>query len=226
MNAHSAEAALRAAGAVCAAVDAVVDGREKRAFCAVRPPGHHATREESMGFCLFNSAAVGAMHAIGVHRLERVAVVDFDVHHGNGTQDIVWDEPRVFYLSSHQHAIYPGTGQRDERGSRGNILNAPLREGSDGEVMRRVYSDRLLPALDDFRPQLLIISAGFDAHRLDPLAGLNFAAEDYAWLTRELVAIANRHAGSRIVSTLEGGYSLTALRESTVAHLRALLELP
>jgi len=224
MNRHSAQAALRAAGAVCAAVDASIDGAAPRAFCAVRPPGHHATRGEAMGFCLFNSAAVGAAHALAVHRLQRVAIVDFDVHHGNGTQDIFWGEPRLLYVSSHQHALYPGTGQRDERGSNNNVVNAPLREGSDGETLRRVYRERLLPALDDFRPQLLVISAGFDAHRLDPLAGLNLDTEDYAWLTRELLAVARRHAGGRVVSTLEGGYSLTALRECAVAHVGALLD--
>jgi acetoin utilization deacetylase AcuC-like enzyme len=223
MNADSADAALRAAGAVCAAVDAVLIGRTRRAFCAVRPPGHHATRSEAMGFCLFNSVAVGALQALAVHGLSRVALVDFDVHHGNGSQDIFWNEPRLLYLSSHQHALYPGTGERDERGERGNIVNAPLREGSGSAELRRLYGERLLPILDDFRPQLVLISAGFDAHRLDPLAGLNFDTDDYAWLTSELVAIAERHAGGRVVSALEGGYSLTALREASVAHVRAML---
>jgi acetoin utilization deacetylase AcuC-like enzyme len=223
MNAHSAEAALRAAGAACAAVDAVLRGETTRAFCAVRPPGHHATRAQAMGFCLFNSMAIAAQQAITVHGLQRVALVDFDVHHGNGSQDIFWNEPRVMYISSHQQALYPGTGDRDERGERGNIINAPLREGSGSAELRRVYAERLLPILDDFRPQLLLISAGFDAHRLDPLAGLNLDAADYGWLTSELVAIADRHAGGRVVSALEGGYSLSALRDSSVAHVRALL---
>lgn len=223
INAHSGEAATRAAGAVCAAVDAVLGGATSRAFCAVRPPGHHATRAESMGFCLFNSVAVGALQALVVHGLSRVVLVDFDVHHGNGSQDIFWNEPRLLYVSSHQHALYPGTGERDERGASGNIVNAPLREGSSGVELRRVYGERLLPIIDDFRPQLVMISAGFDAHRLDPLAGLNLDTDDYAWLTRELVTIADRHAGGRVVSVLEGGYSLTALRESSVAHVRALL---
>jgi acetoin utilization deacetylase AcuC-like enzyme len=223
MSPDSAEAALRAAGAVCAAVDAVMGDDTRRAFCAVRPPGHHATRTEAMGFCLFNSVAIGALQAIAAHRLTRVALVDFDVHHGNGSQDIFWNEPRVLYVSSHQQALYPGTGERDERGGVRNIINAPIREGSGGAELRRIYSERLLPELDDFRPQLLLISAGFDAHRLDPLAGLNLDADDYAWLTRELVAVADRHCGGRVVSALEGGYSLTALRESSVAHVRALL---
>jgi acetoin utilization deacetylase AcuC-like enzyme len=221
MNADSAEAALRAAGAVCAAVDATLRGDMRRAFCAVRPPGHHATPAQAMGFCLFNSIAVGAMHALVAHGLQRVAVIDFDVHHGNGTQDIFWQEPRVQFASSHQRGIYPGSGAVDERGS-GNILNAPLPEGCDGRVFRRAWGERLLPEIDAFRPQLILISAGFDAHRLDPLAGLMLDADDYRWITEQLVALADRHAAGRIVSSLEGGYSLTALRESSVAHVRAL----
>jgi acetoin utilization deacetylase AcuC-like enzyme len=221
MNADSAEAALRAAGAVCAAVDAVFARETRRAFCAVRPPGHHATPDTAMGFCLFNSIAVGAMHALAAHGLKRIAVIDFDVHHGNGTQDIFWEEKRVLFASSHQRGIYPGSGAADERGV-GNILNAPLPEGSGGAVFRRAWGERLLPEIDAFRPQLVMISAGFDAHRLDPLAGLMLDAADYGWITAELVAIAERHAEGRIVSTLEGGYSLTALRESSVAHVQAL----
>jgi acetoin utilization deacetylase AcuC-like enzyme len=221
MNRDSAEAALRAAGAVCAAVDAVMAGEIRRAFCAVRPPGHHATPAQAMGFCLFNSIAVGALHAVHAHALARVAVIDFDVHHGNGTQDIFWREPRVLFASSHQRGIYPGSGATDERGC-GNILNAPLPEGCDGRVFRRAWGERLLPEIESFRPELLLISAGFDAHRLDPLAGLMLDAEDYRWITQELVTLAERHAGGRVVSTLEGGYSLTALRESSVAHVQAL----
>jgi acetoin utilization deacetylase AcuC-like enzyme len=222
MNSHSAEAALRAAGGVCAAVDAVLRGEIKRAFCAVRPPGHHATPGVAMGFCFFNSIAVGAAHALEAHRLQRVAVLDFDVHHGNGTQDIFWQEPRVLFASSHQWGIYPGTGSDEERGL-GNILNAPLPEGSGGPHFRRAWSERLLPEIDAFRPQLLLVSAGFDAHRLDPLAGLMLEADDYRWLTREIVALAERHAKGRIVSTLEGGYSLSALRDCSVAHVEALI---
>jgi acetoin utilization deacetylase AcuC-like enzyme len=221
MNSDSPEAALRAAGAVCAAVDAVLRGDERRAFCAVRPPGHHATPSQAMGFCLFNSIAVGAMHAITAHSLQRVAVIDFDVHHGNGTQDIFWQEPRVLFASSHQRGIYPGSGAADERGV-GNILNAPLPEGCNGALFRRAWRERLLPEIDAFKPQLILISAGFDAHRLDPLAGLMLDAEDYRWITQELVVLAERHAQGRVVSTLEGGYSLTALRESSVAHVQAL----
>jgi acetoin utilization deacetylase AcuC-like enzyme len=226
LNPHSIEAALRAAGAVCAAIDQVFDpgssGSARRAFCAVRPPGHHATRDEAMGFCLFNSVAIGAAHALAVHGLQRVAIVDFDVHHGNGTQDVFWNEPRVLYVSSHQQAIYPGTGEHNERGIYNNILNAPLPEGCDGQTMRQVYREQLLPALHAFRPQLLLISAGFDGHRLDPLAGLNLGTGDYGWLTLELLAVAQRWADGRLVSTLEGGYSLSALRECSVAHVNAL----
>jgi acetoin utilization deacetylase AcuC-like enzyme len=221
MNADSAEAALRAAGAVCAAVDAVLGGETARAFCAVRPPGHHATPAQAMGFCLFNSIAVGAAHALAAHGLQRVAVVDFDVHHGNGTQDIFWNEPRVLFASSHQRGIYPGSGAADERGV-GNVLNAPLPEGSGGAVFRRAWGERLLPEIDHFRPELILVSAGFDAHRLDPLAGLMLEADDYAWITRELVGLAERHARGRLVSSLEGGYSLTALRECSAAHVAAL----
>ena len=217
----SAEAALRAAGAGVAAVDAVLGGSVRRAFCAVRPPGHHATATTAMGFCLFNSIAVAAAHACDKHGLARVAVVDFDVHHGNGTQAIFDADPRVMYLSSHQLPLYPDTGYVHERGI-GNVLNAPLAPGSGGKEFRAAWRERLLPALDGFRPQLLFISAGFDAHRLDPLAQLQLEAEDYRWLTGELIDIAVRHGQGRVVSMLEGGYDLQALRECSVAHVAAL----
>ncbi len=222
MSPDSLEAALRAAGAVCAAVDAAIDGTAARAFCAVRPPGHHATRDTAMGFCLFNHVAVGAAHALA-RGIERVAIVDFDVHHGNGTQDIFWSEPRVLYASTHQSPLYPGTGARAETGA-GNIVNAPLPPRSGSTEFRAAFAQIVLPALRSFQPQLLIISAGFDAHRLDPLADLNLDADDYAWATRELVDIAQKYALGRVVSSLEGGYSLTALRECTVAHVAALLD--
>lgn len=224
----SAEAALRAAGAGVAAVDAVITSAQPgepgspRAFCAVRPPGHHATPSVAMGFCLFNSIAVAAAHALEAHGLSRVAIVDFDVHHGNGTQAIFDGDPRVLYLSSHQMPLYPDTGYANERGV-GNIVNVPLRVGSGGDAFRDAWTRALLPVIDSFRPQLLLISAGFDAHRLDPLAQLQLEASDYAWLTTELVALANRHARGRIVSMLEGGYDLTALRECSVAHVRGLM---
>jgi acetoin utilization deacetylase AcuC-like enzyme len=195
--------------------------RDARLLCS-SPAGHHATPTQAMGFCLFNSIAVGAAHALAAHGLARVAVVDFDVHHGNGTQDIFWNEPRVLFASSHQRGIYPGTGAADERG-RGNILNAPLPAGSGGILFRRAWGERLLPEIDAFKPQLIFVSAGFDAHRLDPLAGLMLEADDYAWITTELVALAERHCQGRLVSSLEGGYHLDALRESALAHVRALL---
>ncbi|QBB72582.1 histone deacetylase family protein [Pseudolysobacter antarcticus] len=222
MSPHSLSAALHAAGAVSMAIDAVIAGRIRRAFCAVRPPGHHATHDTAMGFCLFNNIAVGAAHALAVHGLERVAIVDFDVHHGNGTQDIFWNDSRVLYISSHQFPLYPGTGARNEIGA-GNIVNAPLAPGAGSAEFRQAYEEILLPALDRFAPQLVLISAGFDAHRLDPLANLNLETNDYAWITQRLVEIAERHAQGRIVSSLEGGYSLTALRQSSAAHVQALL---
>jgi acetoin utilization deacetylase AcuC-like enzyme len=221
MSPDSLEAALRAAGAVCAAVDAQLDGRATRAFCAVRPPGHHATRATAMGFCLFNNVAVGAAHALA-RGVERIAVIDFDVHHGNGTQDICWNEPRVLYASTHQWPLYPGTGAREERGA-GNIVNAPLAPRSGSAEFRGAFETTVLPALHAFKPQLVMISAGFDAHRLDPLADLNLEAADYAWVTRELVDIAQKYASGRVISSLEGGYSLTALRDCTAAHVAALM---
>ena len=221
LSPRSAEAALRAAGAAVAAVDAVMIGAARRAFCAVRPPGHHATSDAAMGFCLFNNIAVAARHAIDAHGLERVAVVDFDVHHGNGTQAIFEHDRRVLYASSHQAPLYPWTGERSETGA-GNIFNATLPPGSDGALFRRVWGDRLLPAIDDFAPQLLLISAGFDGHRRDPLAELQLDAADFGWLSEALVALADRHCQGRVVSALEGGYDLDALAESSIAHLRAL----
>jgi acetoin utilization deacetylase AcuC-like enzyme len=218
----SAEAALRAAGAGIAAVDAVMHGESRRVFCAVRPPGHHATATAAMGFCLFNNIAVAAAHACDKHGLSRVAVIDFDVHHGNGTQAIFDTDPRVMYLSSHQMPLYPDTGYANERGV-GNIVNVPLPPGSGSETFRKAWQQQLLPALDSFRPQLLFVSAGFDAHKRDPLAQIELETDDYAWITRELVAIARRHANGRMVSMLEGGYDLAALREGSVAHVRELL---
>ncbi|MEO7917364.1 MAG: histone deacetylase family protein [Dokdonella sp.] len=223
MTEGSAQAALRAAGAVCKAIDDVMNTENHRAFCAVRPPGHHATAGTAMGFCLFNSVAVGAAHALSVHGLERVAIVDFDVHHGNGSQDIFWSDARVLYASTHQSPLYPDSGRSDEHGSADNIVNVPLQPGSGRDEFRSAITTVVLPALEAFRPQLLIISAGFDAHRLDPLANLNLETDDFAWVTDQLVALANRHCKGRLVSSLEGGYSLAALRESTRAHVDALM---
>ncbi|HST43655.1 MAG TPA: histone deacetylase family protein [Luteimonas sp.] len=217
----SAEAALRAAGAGIAAVDCVLGGGEAVAFCAVRPPGHHATRGDAMGFCLFNSIAVAAAHALDGHGLARVAVVDFDVHHGNGTQAIFEQDARVQYLSSHQMPLYPDSGHPDERGV-GNIFNVALPPGTGSRRFREAWEDTLLPSLQAFEPQLVLVSAGFDAHWRDPLAQLQLDAVDFAWLTGALLAIARRHAQGRLVSMLEGGYDLQALRECSVAHVSAL----
>ncbi|KAF1711143.1 acetoin utilization protein [Pseudoxanthomonas kalamensis DSM 18571] len=214
-------AALRAAGAGVAAVDAVMNGPDTIAFCAVRPPGHHATPQAAMGFCLFNNIAIAAAYACEQYGLSRVAVIDFDVHHGNGTQAIFWDEPRVAYFSSHQSDLYPHTGAPREHGS-GNIHNVLLPPGSGGFRFRNVWEDQLLPDVASFRPQLVLVSAGFDAHMHDPLADLMLEAEDFAWLSGRLKQIAAQHAGGRLVSMLEGGYSLDALRECSVAHVAAL----
>ncbi len=215
-------AVMRCVGAACAAVDAVIDGRADNAFCATRPCGHHAEADRAMGFCVFNQAAIAALHARHVHGLRRIAVVDFDVHHGNGTQSCFWDDPDLFFGSSHQAPFYPGTGARHERGVAGNIVNIPLERGCGSATFRRHMRDELLPALHAFAPELLIISAGFDAHELDPLGGLAFTDDDYAWITRELVAVAAEHAKSRVVATLEGGYSLDGLASGVAAHVRAL----
>jgi acetoin utilization deacetylase AcuC-like enzyme len=224
MSAGSAQAALRAAGAVIAAVDGVAKGQFANAFCAVRPPGHHAERNRPMGFCLFNNIAVGALHAREMHGFKRIAVVDFDVHHGNGTQDIFWNEPNLFYASTHQSPLYPGTGMTSEHGVADNILNVPLPEGADGKMFRAAFESRILPALDAFAPDFIFISAGFDAHRADPLAGLNLDESDFEWATREICKLASKHCNGRVVSALEGGYDLEALAASSVAHLRALTE--
>ena len=219
---ESLTAALHAAGSNVAAVEAVMAGRQKAAFCAVRPCGHHAERRRAMGFCLFNNVAVGARHALDALGVEKLAIVDFDVHHGNGTQDIFWEEPRVFFASSHQMPLYPGTGARDETGV-GNIFNAPLRAFSGGTEMRAAYEGTLFPALRDFGPDLVMISAGFDAHRDDPLANLNWTAEDFRWVTSEICRLAAICCEGRVVSTLEGGYDLDGLAESVRAHLDALI---
>ena len=223
MGPGSTESALRAAGAVVAAVDAVLGGSAQRAFCAVRPPGHHATRERAMGFCLFNNVAVAAAHALAVHGLRRVAIADFDVHHGNGTQDIFEREPRVLFASSHQSPLYPDSGREDERGC-GNIVNGVLSPGAGSHEFRELWDAVLLPRLHAFKPQLVLVSVGFDAHRNDPLADIRLGSEDYAWITGRLAALADAHADGRLVSTLEGGYDLAALAASTCAHVGALME--
>ncbi len=218
----SGAAALRAAGAVAAAVDAVVSKDAANAFCAVRPPGHHAEPERAMGFCLFNNAAIGALRAREVHGLARVAVVDFDVHHGNGTQAAFETDGSLFYASTHQYPLYPGTGAVSETGV-GNIVNVPLRPMSGSDQFRLGMTQRILPALDAFRPELLLVSAGFDAHKSDPLAQLLLDEGDYIWVTEKLLEIAYGHADGRFVATLEGGYDLAALGASVAAHIRVLM---
>lgn len=220
----SGEAGLRASGAVCAAVDAVMAGEGANAFCAVRPPGHHAEPGHPMGFCFFNNVAVGAMQAREAHGLTRIAVVDFDVHHGNGTQAMFWNDENLFFGSSHQSPFYPGSGSAAERGVAGNIVNAPLAAYSGSREFREAWEGIILPALDEFRPEFLLISAGFDAHEDDPLAALRLHEEDYVWITRRLLKIADDHCGGRIVSTLEGGYDLAALARSAAVHVRTLME--
>ena len=218
------QAALRAVGANIAAVDAVMSGEASNAFVGCRPPGHHAETETAMGFCFFGNVAIAARHALERHGLKRVAIVDFDVHHGNGTQDLLWDEARCLFISSHQVPLYPGSGMAHERGAHGQIMNQPLDPGSDGRVMRGIYEREVFPAIDSFEPEMIFISAGFDAHRDDPLANLNWFEDDFAWLTREICALADKHCAGRVVSTLEGGYDLRALGSSAAAHVKELLE--
>ena len=217
-------AARRAAGAVVAAVDMVMAGEVSNAFCAVRPPGHHAETATAMGFCLFGNAVIGARHALDAHGLERVAIVDFDVHHGNGTQDLVWNDARILFASTQQMPLYPGSGAADERGAHGQIVNVPLPPGTGGPTFRAAFLGRVLPALEAHRPELIVISAGFDAHARDPLANLMLTEADFAWATERLCDVAHRHAMGRIVSTLEGGYDLSALAASVAAHVRVLME--
>jgi acetoin utilization deacetylase AcuC-like enzyme len=224
MSAASAEAALRAAGAAIAGVDAVMEGWAHAAFAAIRPPGHHAEPARPMGFCLFNNAGIAALHARARWGMRRVAVVDFDVHHGNGTQVMFAADKDLFYASSHQHPCYPGTGEASERGIANNVINVPLRPGSDSAAFRAAWSQTILPELVRFAPELLIISAGFDAHKADPLAQLRVETADYAWITEELLRIAALHCGGRLVSVLEGGYDLAALAASVAAHMRTLMQ--
>jgi acetoin utilization deacetylase AcuC-like enzyme len=220
LNPHSVTAAFHAAGGVVHAVDLVCRGEHRNAFCAVRPPGHHAESRRAMGFCIFNNVAVAAAHALAVHGLSRVAIVDFDVHHGNGTEEMFEDDGRVLMVSTFQYPLYPYSGVDNPAP---NMVNIPLSAGNGGTEFRDAVRKHWLPALDDHEPELILISAGFDAHRDDPLAGLAFVESDYAWVTRELMNVAERHAKGRIVSTLEGGYALPALGRSAVAHVRELV---
>ncbi|MEO1239056.1 MAG: histone deacetylase family protein [Pseudomonadota bacterium] len=217
-------AAMHAVGGMVAAVDAVMTGEVANAFVACRPPGHHAETATAMGFCLFGTAAIGAKHALDVAGADRVAVLDFDVHHGNGTQDLLWHEPRALFASSHQMPLYPGSGAVHETGAHDNVINAPLAPGSGGAEMRRAWADMILPAVADFSPDLIIVSAGFDAAVEDPLANLSWTTADFAWVTGAIAQVANDVAGGRVVSTLEGGYDLDALGAGVRAHVDVLRE--
>jgi acetoin utilization deacetylase AcuC-like enzyme len=224
LSSGSLEAGLRAVGAGLRAVDAVMKGEHKNAFCSVRPCGHHATPTRAMGFCFFSSIAIAGKYARQKHGAERVAVVDFDVHHGNGTQDAYWDDKDLFFASTHQMPLFPGTGAPNETGIANNIVNAPLRSGDGGDKFKAAFNERIFPALRNFKPDLLLISAGFDAHRNDPLASLQLVEEDFGWVTSKLLEIAEETAGGRVVSMLEGGYDLRGLAGSVAVHVKTLME--
>jgi len=225
MSTGSYMAALRAVGGVLQAVDLVMEESVQNAFVATRPPGHHAERETAMGFCFFGNVSIAAKHALDHHGLTRVAVVDFDVHHGNGTQDLLWDEPRTLLVTSHQSPLWPETGTPEETGAHDNIINLPLPPQSDGAHMRAAYERLVFPMLEAFAPELIFISAGFDAHRFDPLAELNWVEEDFVWLTQRLMSLAQRHSKGRLVSVLEGGYDLPTLASSVKVHVETLSEI-
>ena len=220
----SLQAALTAIGGAMAAVDAGMTGEISNAFVAGRPPGHHAEKSKAMGFCLFNTVAIAARHAQKKYGAERVAIVDWDVHHGNGTQDIFWDDPSVLFCSTHQMPLYPGTGARDETGTKNNVVNAPLSPNVGSDHFREAFKSRVLPALQDFSPDLILISAGFDAHHRDPLAQINLVGEDFDWATGRLMEVADRFAHNRVVSILEGGYDLEGLAESAGLHILRLMK--
>ncbi|MBZ6076234.1 histone deacetylase family protein [Microvirga puerhi] len=217
------EAALRSAGGAVLAVDEVMTGKADNAFVAMRPPGHHAERTRAMGFCFFNNAAIAARHAQSKHGAERVAIFDWDVHHGNGTQDIFWRDASVLYCSTHEMPLYPGTGAASEQGEKGTIVNAPLASGSDGAIFRETVDAVIVPRIEAFAPDLIIVSAGFDAHWRDPLADLNLTEADFAWATRKMMDLADKHCGGRLVSVLEGGYDLEGLSKSVAAHIDTLM---
>jgi acetoin utilization deacetylase AcuC-like enzyme len=219
----SRHAILRAVGGAMRATDAVMMGEASNAFVAMRPPGHHAEKHRAMGFCFFNNAAIAARHAQRKHGAQRVAIIDWDVHHGNGTQAIFWDDPSVLFCSTHEMPLYPGTGAICETGENGTIVNVPLRAGDDGAVFKEAFSTSVLPRIVDFAPDFIVISAGFDAHHRDPLANLRLVADDFAWATGQIMAIADKSCGGRVVSLLEGGYDLRGLSESVTAHVGSLM---
>ncbi|MGO8243643.1 histone deacetylase family protein [Rhizobium johnstonii] len=223
-SSKSLQAALTGIGGAMAAVDDVFTGRADNVFVAARPPGHHAEKMTAMGFCFFNNAAIAARHAQRTHGAERIAIVDWDVHHGNGTQDIFWDDASVLFCSTHQMPLYPGTGAKDEKGKHNTIVNAPLSPNVGSDHFREAFKSRVLPALDDFRPDLIIISAGFDAHHRDPLAQINLTGEDFDWATGRVLELADRHAKNRVVSLLEGGYDLEGLAESAGMHILRMMK--
>ena len=224
VSSGSLEAAMRAVGGACRAVDEVVAGTHKNSFVAMRPPGHHAETATAMGFCLFGTVAIAAKRALDHHGLGKVAVIDFDVHHGNGTQDLLWNEARALFVSSHQMPLYPGSGAAHETGAHGNVMNCPLDPMTGGAEMRRTYEREVFPAVEAWDPDLILVSAGFDAHAADPLANLLWSTEDFGWITREICKLADTVCDGRVVSSLEGGYDLDALGASTAAHVTALME--
>jgi len=224
MSVGTLQAAYRCAGGIVRAVDMVIAEDASNAFVAMRPPGHHAERETAMGFCFFGNVAIAAKHALDHHGLSRVAIVDFDVHHGNGTQDLVEEDARILFCSTHQSPLYPGTGAAHETGAHDNVLNVPLPDGAGSKAFRDAMTNIVLPRVDAFAPELLLISAGFDAHRDDPLAGMNLVEDDFAWITQQLCDLADRHCKGRVVSSLEGGYDLPALGASVAAHMTVLKE--
>ena len=224
VNRDSLPAALYGIGAIKQAIDLVVSSEAKNAFCATRPPGHHAERSKAMGFCIFGNVAIGAKYALSHKSIRKVAIFDFDVHHGNGTQNLIWNEKNIFFISSHQMPLFPGSGYPDENGAFNNVLNVPLTSGTDGSHYLRIMDEIILPKIENFNPDIILLSAGFDAHKNDPLANLNWLSEDYYKITQKMCFVAEKLCKKRMVSSLEGGYNLSALGESVAFHVKALME--